>query len=67
MMFPDRAPHDQYLYTTFVGGSRNRDLARASLYEMLQCLSFFLFQLKTSKIIAYGIVSLFSIIFVFAC
>ncbi|CAL5068607.1 unnamed protein product [Urochloa decumbens] len=27
MMFPDRAPDDQYLYTTFVGGSHNRDLA----------------------------------------
>ncbi|XP_058102266.1 protoporphyrinogen oxidase, mitochondrial isoform X2 [Magnolia sinica] len=35
MMFPDRAPNDQYLYTTFVGGSRNRDLARASLDELL--------------------------------
>uniref|UniRef100_A0A0A9DGT8 Protoporphyrinogen oxidase n=1 Tax=Arundo donax TaxID=35708 RepID=A0A0A9DGT8_ARUDO len=29
MMFPDRAPNDQYLYTTFVGGSHNRDLAGA--------------------------------------
>ncbi|TVU15472.1 hypothetical protein EJB05_38994, partial [Eragrostis curvula] len=29
MMFPDRAPTDQYLYTTFVGGSHNRDLAGA--------------------------------------
>ncbi|XP_066383197.1 protoporphyrinogen oxidase, mitochondrial-like isoform X2 [Miscanthus floridulus] len=29
MMFPDRAPDDQYLYTTFVGGSHNRDLAGA--------------------------------------
>lgn len=29
MMFPDRAPNDQYLYTTFVGGSQNRDLAGA--------------------------------------
>lgn len=35
MMFPDRAPSDQYLYTTFVGGSRSKDLARASLDELL--------------------------------
>ncbi|KAK1266008.1 hypothetical protein QJS04_geneDACA016680 [Acorus gramineus] len=34
MMFPDRAPNDQYLYTTFVGGSRNRDLAGASTDEL---------------------------------
>uniref|UniRef100_A0A1D1XXQ4 Protoporphyrinogen oxidase, mitochondrial n=1 Tax=Anthurium amnicola TaxID=1678845 RepID=A0A1D1XXQ4_9ARAE len=34
MMFPDRAPSDQYLYTTFIGGSRNRDLAGASLEEL---------------------------------
>ncbi|KAI3472530.1 hypothetical protein Pfo_028024 [Paulownia fortunei] len=32
MMFPDRAPTDVYLYTTFVGGSRNRELAKASSY-----------------------------------
>ncbi|CAA7404635.1 unnamed protein product [Spirodela intermedia] len=35
-MFPDRAPADQILYTTFVGGSRNRDLAGASLEELKQ-------------------------------
>ncbi|XP_077227144.1 flavin containing amine oxidoreductase family isoform X2 [Tasmannia lanceolata] len=35
MMFPDRAPSDQYLYTTFIGGSRNRDLAKASLHDLL--------------------------------
>uniref|UniRef100_A0A0E0H2G3 Amine oxidase domain-containing protein n=1 Tax=Oryza nivara TaxID=4536 RepID=A0A0E0H2G3_ORYNI len=29
MMFPDRAPNDQYLYTSFIGGSHNRDLAGA--------------------------------------
>ncbi|XP_024311696.1 protoporphyrinogen oxidase 2, chloroplastic/mitochondrial isoform X2 [Brachypodium distachyon] len=29
MMFPDRAPNDQHLFTTFVGGSHNRDLAAA--------------------------------------
>ncbi|XP_010250782.1 PREDICTED: protoporphyrinogen oxidase, mitochondrial isoform X2 [Nelumbo nucifera] len=34
MMFPDRAPGDLYLYTTFIGGSRNRDLAKASLDEL---------------------------------
>lgn len=33
MMFPDRAPDDQYLYTTFVGGSQNRDLAGAPTYK----------------------------------
>lgn len=41
MMFPDRSPHDQYLYTTFVGGSRNRDLAGASLYGKFWVLLFF--------------------------
>ena len=30
MMFPDRTPSDLYLYTTFIGGSRNQELARAS-------------------------------------
>ncbi|MFS7954887.1 putative protoporphyrinogen oxidase [Helianthus anomalus] len=30
MMFPDRASEDVYLYTTFVGGSRNKELAKAS-------------------------------------
>lgn len=38
MMFPDRAPSDVYLYTTFVGGSRNRELAKASRYLKLRCL-----------------------------
>lgn len=37
MMFPDRAPNDLYLYTTFVGGSRNSDLAKASTYGKLPC------------------------------
>lgn len=32
MMFPDRAPGDLYLYTTFIGGSRNTELAKASTY-----------------------------------
>lgn len=36
VMFPDRAPSDMYLYTTFVGGSRNKDLAKASLEELKQ-------------------------------
>ncbi|XP_078432929.1 flavin containing amine oxidoreductase family [Wolffia australiana] len=35
-MFPDRAPADQHLYTTFIGGSRNRDLAGATLEELKQ-------------------------------
>lgn len=38
MMFPDRAPKDLFLYTTFVGGSRNKELAKASTYKKRQCL-----------------------------
>lgn len=34
MMFPDRAPKDLYLYTTFVGGSRNKELAKASTDDL---------------------------------
>ncbi|WOH05025.1 hypothetical protein DCAR_0624437 [Daucus carota subsp. sativus] len=34
MMFPDRTPSDLYLYTTFIGGSRNQELARASRDEL---------------------------------
>ncbi|KAK8574394.1 hypothetical protein V6N12_062088 [Hibiscus sabdariffa] len=32
VMFPDRAPNNLYLYTTFVGGSRNTELAKASTH-----------------------------------
>ncbi|XP_074564525.1 protoporphyrinogen oxidase 2 [Curcuma longa] len=39
MMFPDRAPSDQYLYTTFVGGSRNKDLAGASVDELKEIVA----------------------------
>ncbi|PRQ54205.1 putative protoporphyrinogen oxidase [Rosa chinensis] len=39
MMFPDRAPSDQYLYTTFVGGSRNKELAKASKDELKEIVS----------------------------
>ncbi|GLT54709.1 hypothetical protein SLA2020_278880 [Shorea laevis] len=39
MMFPDRAPNDLYLYTTFIGGSRNSDLAKASTNELKQIVS----------------------------
>ncbi|KAH7577219.1 hypothetical protein JRO89_XS01G0223200 [Xanthoceras sorbifolium] len=39
MMFPDRAPNDLYLYTTFVGGSRNRELAKASTDELKQIVT----------------------------
>ncbi|KAL8475278.1 hypothetical protein ACS0TY_028094 [Phlomoides rotata] len=39
MMFPDRAPSDVYLYTTFVGGSRNRELAKASRDELKQIVT----------------------------
>ncbi|KAH7670971.1 Protoporphyrinogen oxidase protein [Dioscorea alata] len=39
MMFPDRATSDHFLYTTFVGGSRNRDLAGASSEELKQVVT----------------------------
>ncbi|GFP84921.1 protoporphyrinogen oxidase mitochondrial [Phtheirospermum japonicum] len=39
MMFPDRAPADVYLYTTFVGGSRNRELAKAPRDELKQIVA----------------------------
>ncbi|KAG2567073.1 protoporphyrinogen oxidase 2, chloroplastic/mitochondrial [Panicum virgatum] len=39
MMFPDRAPDDQYLYTTFVGGSHNRDLAGAPMSILKQLVT----------------------------
>ncbi|GAV64298.1 Amino_oxidase domain-containing protein [Cephalotus follicularis] len=39
MMFPDRAPSDVYLYTTFVGGSRNIELAKASTNELKQIVT----------------------------
>ncbi|KAM0957911.1 hypothetical protein FF1_023276 [Malus domestica] len=34
MMFPDRAPSGLHLYTTFVGGSQNKELAKASTDEL---------------------------------
>ncbi|EFJ20080.1 hypothetical protein SELMODRAFT_271323 [Selaginella moellendorffii] len=34
-MFPDRAPEDQLLFTTFIGGSRNTLLASRSKEELL--------------------------------
>ncbi|XAR51980.1 Protoporphyrinogen oxidase [Bertholletia excelsa] len=39
MMFPDRAPNGLYLYTTFVGGSRNKELAKASTDELKQIVT----------------------------
>ncbi|KAI3768858.1 hypothetical protein L2E82_19694 [Cichorium intybus] len=39
MMFPDRAPEDLYLYTTFIGGSRNQQLAKASRDELKQIVT----------------------------
>lgn len=39
MMFPDRAPNDLHLYTTFIGGSRNRELAKASKDELKQIVT----------------------------
>lgn len=41
MMFPDRAPSDLYLYTTFVGGSRNKELASASTWGSFNAPFFF--------------------------
>lgn len=47
MMFPDRAPSDLYLYTTFVGGSRNKELAKASTYKLIHfCIQISLSPLK---------------------
>ncbi|KAK3410318.1 hypothetical protein EUGRSUZ_J02313 [Eucalyptus grandis] len=45
MMFPDRAPTELYLYTTFIGGSRNRELAKASKDELKQIVTSDLSQL----------------------
>ncbi|KAJ3675434.1 hypothetical protein LUZ60_004476 [Juncus effusus] len=39
MMFPDRAPSDQHVYTTFIGGSRNKDLAGASFDVLKEIVS----------------------------
>ncbi|XP_047321658.1 protoporphyrinogen oxidase, mitochondrial [Impatiens glandulifera] len=39
MMFPGRAHNDEYLYTTFVGGSRNIELAKASRDELKQIVT----------------------------
>ncbi|KAF7801676.1 protoporphyrinogen oxidase 2 isoform X1 [Senna tora] len=39
MMFPDRAPSNLHLYTTFIGGSRNRELAQASTDELKQVVT----------------------------
>lgn len=39
MMFPDRAPSDVYLYTTFIGGSRNKELAKAPRDELKQIVT----------------------------
>ncbi|XP_024012509.1 protoporphyrinogen oxidase 2, chloroplastic/mitochondrial isoform X1 [Eutrema salsugineum] len=39
MMFPDRCPSDLHLYTTFVGGSRNQELAKASTDELKQAVT----------------------------
>ncbi|XP_008441359.2 protoporphyrinogen oxidase 2 isoform X1 [Cucumis melo] len=39
MMFPNRASNDEYLYTTFIGGSRNRELAKSSTDELKQIVT----------------------------
>ncbi|PKI59256.1 hypothetical protein CRG98_020336 [Punica granatum] len=49
MMFPDRAPSDLYLYTTFVGGSRNMELAKASIDELKQVVTSDLRQLLRAE------------------
>lgn len=38
-MFPDRAPSDVHLYTTFIGGSRSPELAKASTDELKRVVS----------------------------
>ncbi|KAG6578399.1 Protoporphyrinogen oxidase 2, partial [Cucurbita argyrosperma subsp. sororia] len=39
MMFPNRASNDEYLYTTFIGGGRNRELAKSSTDELKQIVT----------------------------
>ncbi|XP_038716031.1 protoporphyrinogen oxidase 2, chloroplastic/mitochondrial isoform X2 [Tripterygium wilfordii] len=39
MMFPDRAPSDIHLYTTFIGGSRNKELAKTSTEELKEIVT----------------------------
>ncbi|PON95316.1 Protoporphyrinogen oxidase [Trema orientale] len=39
ILFPDRAPSDLYLYTTFIGGTRNKELAYASTDELKQVVT----------------------------
>ncbi|XP_038884133.1 protoporphyrinogen oxidase 2 isoform X2 [Benincasa hispida] len=39
MMFPNRTSNDEYLYTTFIGGSRNRELAKSSTDELKQIVT----------------------------
>uniref|UniRef100_A0A1J3J5Y6 Protoporphyrinogen oxidase n=1 Tax=Noccaea caerulescens TaxID=107243 RepID=A0A1J3J5Y6_NOCCA len=39
MMFPDRCPKDLHLYTTFIGGSRNQELAKASTDDLKQVVT----------------------------
>ncbi|KAL0887933.1 hypothetical protein Bca101_011916 [Brassica carinata] len=39
MMFPDRCPSNLHLYTTFIGGSRNQELAKASTDELKQVVT----------------------------
>ncbi|KAF2316454.1 hypothetical protein GH714_041795 [Hevea brasiliensis] len=49
MMFPDRAPSDLCLYTTFVGGSRNKELAKASTDDLKQIVTSDLRQLLQAE------------------
>lgn len=61
MMFPDRAPSDLYLYTTFIGGSRNQELAKASRLPLS------LYFPRPCSIFAYVVVMHISIMLFFFC
>ncbi|KAM3281598.1 hypothetical protein P3S67_027244 [Capsicum chacoense] len=49
MMFPNRAPNNVCLYTTFIGGSRNRELVKASRSKLKDIITSDLKQLLGTK------------------
>ncbi|KAJ0550865.1 putative protoporphyrinogen oxidase [Helianthus annuus] len=53
MMFPDRTSEDVYLYTTFVGGSRNKELAKASRIQLQRLLETRKAMLRKEQEMAY--------------
>ncbi|KAJ0715958.1 putative protoporphyrinogen oxidase [Helianthus annuus] len=53
MIFPDRASEDVYLYTTFVGGSRNEELAKASRIQLQRLLETRKAMLRKEQEMAY--------------